>query len=40
MFEGARHMIQRQADGTEDWMVFFKDNEGRLLAMMSQVGPA
>ncbi len=36
-FVGAPHMIHRHADGTEEWMAFFKDPEGRLLALMSQV---
>jgi catechol-2,3-dioxygenase len=31
------HMIHRHADGTEEWMAFFKDPEGRPLAIMSQV---
>jgi catechol 2,3-dioxygenase-like lactoylglutathione lyase family enzyme len=33
------HMIHRHADGTEEWMTFFKDPEGRLLALMSQTMP-
>jgi catechol 2,3-dioxygenase-like lactoylglutathione lyase family enzyme len=33
------HRIHRHADGTEEWMTFFKDLEGRLLALMSQVKP-
>ena len=37
-FVGAPHMIHRHADGTEEWMAFFKDSEGGLLAIMSQVG--
>jgi DNA-binding CsgD family transcriptional regulator/catechol 2,3-dioxygenase-like lactoylglutathione lyase family enzyme len=36
-FSGAPHMIHRHADGTEEWMAFFKDLEGRPLALMSQV---
>jgi len=36
-FSGAPHMIHRHADGTEEWMAFFKDPEGRPLAIMSQV---
>jgi len=36
-FKGAPHMIHRHADGTEEWMAFFADPEGRLLALMSQV---
>jgi hypothetical protein len=31
------HMIHRHDDGTEEWMAFFKDNEGRPLAIMAQV---
>jgi catechol 2,3-dioxygenase-like lactoylglutathione lyase family enzyme len=31
------HMIHRHEDGTEEWMAFFKDNDGRPLAIMSQV---
>jgi catechol 2,3-dioxygenase-like lactoylglutathione lyase family enzyme len=34
------HMIHRHADGTEEWMTFFTDPEGRLLALMSQAKPA
>ena len=37
-FSNAPHMIHRHADGTEEWMAFFKDLEGRPLALMSQVG--
>jgi DNA-binding CsgD family transcriptional regulator/predicted enzyme related to lactoylglutathione lyase len=36
-FNGAPHLIHRHADGTEEWMAFFKDPEGRFLALMSQV---
>jgi catechol 2,3-dioxygenase-like lactoylglutathione lyase family enzyme len=39
VFLGAPHMIHRHADGTEEWMAFFSDNEGRPLALMSQVQP-
>lgn len=38
-FAGAPHMIHRHADGTEEWMTFFEDNEGRHLALMEQVRP-
>ena len=38
-FKGAPHLIFRHADGLEEWMAFFKDPEGRLLALMSQVRP-
>jgi DNA-binding CsgD family transcriptional regulator/catechol 2,3-dioxygenase-like lactoylglutathione lyase family enzyme len=36
-FTNAPHMIHRHADGTEEWMAFFTDNEDRPLALMSQV---
>jgi DNA-binding CsgD family transcriptional regulator/extradiol dioxygenase family protein len=36
-FIGAPHMIHRHADGTEEWMAFFKDNEERPLTIMAQV---
>jgi DNA-binding CsgD family transcriptional regulator/extradiol dioxygenase family protein len=39
MFAGAPHMIHKHADGTEEWMAFFNDPEGRPLALMSKVGP-
>jgi len=35
-FTHAPHMIHRHADGTEEWMAFLKDNEGRPLAIMSK----
>jgi catechol 2,3-dioxygenase-like lactoylglutathione lyase family enzyme len=38
-FKGAPHLIHRHADGTEEWMAFFRDPEGRFLALMSQVPP-
>lgn len=38
-FNGAPHLIYKHADGTEEWMAFFKDPEGRFLALMSQVRP-
>ena len=33
------HMIHRHEDGTEEWMAFFKDNDGRPLGVMSQTRP-
>ncbi|MEJ0038125.1 MAG: VOC family protein [Gammaproteobacteria bacterium] len=36
-FISAPHMIHKHPDGTEEWMAFFKDPEGRPLALMSQV---
>ena len=38
-FTHAPHMIHRHADGTEEWMAFLKDNEGRLLGIMSRAMP-
>ncbi|HEY7466555.1 MAG TPA: VOC family protein [Dehalococcoidia bacterium] len=38
-FTDAPHMIARHPDGTEEWMAFFKDSEGGLLSIMSQVKP-
>jgi DNA-binding CsgD family transcriptional regulator/catechol 2,3-dioxygenase-like lactoylglutathione lyase family enzyme len=35
-FLGAPHLIHRHADGTEEWMAFFTDPEGRTLALMAQ----
>lgn len=36
-FINAPHLIHTHGDGTEEWMAFFKDNEGRPLGLMSQV---
>lgn len=36
-FTGVPHLVHRHADGTEEWMAFFKDPDGRPLALMSQV---
>lgn len=38
-FTHAPHLIHTHADGTEEWMAFFRDNEGRPLALISQVAP-
>jgi catechol 2,3-dioxygenase-like lactoylglutathione lyase family enzyme len=35
-FTDAPHLIYKHSDGTEEWMAFFKDLEGRPLALMSQ----
>jgi DNA-binding CsgD family transcriptional regulator/catechol 2,3-dioxygenase-like lactoylglutathione lyase family enzyme len=35
-FINAPHMIHRHDDGTEEWMAFLKDNEGRPLGIMAQ----
>jgi len=37
-FLNAPHMIHRHADGSEEWMAVFSDNEGRPLAIMSVAG--
>jgi DNA-binding CsgD family transcriptional regulator/catechol 2,3-dioxygenase-like lactoylglutathione lyase family enzyme len=36
-FTHAPHLIHRHADGTEEWMAFFEDPDGRPLALLSQV---
>jgi DNA-binding CsgD family transcriptional regulator/predicted enzyme related to lactoylglutathione lyase len=40
-FKGAPHLIYRdEATGSEEWMAFFDDSEGNMLALMSRVpGP-
>lgn len=38
-FKEAPQRIHRHADGTEEWMAFFEDPDGRFLALMSQVKP-
>jgi DNA-binding CsgD family transcriptional regulator/catechol 2,3-dioxygenase-like lactoylglutathione lyase family enzyme len=38
-FTHTPHKIYTHADGTEEWMGFFKDPESRPLAIMSQVKP-
>lgn len=38
-FTSAPHLIFRHPNGTEEWMAFFKDPEGRPLALMEQVQP-
>lgn len=38
-FLGAPHLIHRHDDGTEEWMAFFTDPEGRTLALMAQSVP-
>lgn len=40
MFTHAPHMIHRHEDGTEEWMAFFQDDQGRPLALMTQVRAA
>jgi DNA-binding CsgD family transcriptional regulator/catechol 2,3-dioxygenase-like lactoylglutathione lyase family enzyme len=38
-FKGAPHMVYRHPDGTEEWMAFFMDPDGRYLALLSQAKP-
>ena len=35
-FTHAPHMIHRHADGTEEWMAFFEDPDGRPMSIMAQ----
>ena len=39
-FVQAPHLIHRHPDGTEDWMAFFPDDEGRPLGLHMQRTPA
>ncbi len=39
VFLAAPHLVHRHADGTEEWMAFFEDPDGRPLALMSVVAP-
>ncbi len=36
-FSSAPHLIHRHEDGMEEWMAFFNDPDGQILALMSQV---
>jgi catechol 2,3-dioxygenase-like lactoylglutathione lyase family enzyme len=36
-FTDAPHMIFKHPDGVEEWMAFFKDCDGQVLSIMSQV---
>ena len=36
-FRDEPRLIHRHADGLEEWMAFFDDPDGRLLALMAQV---
>jgi len=38
-FINAPHMIHRHEDGTEEWMAFFNDPEGRPIAIMASAEP-
>ena len=38
VFTHAPHMIHRHANGTEEWMAFFTDPDGRPLALMAEMG--
>ena len=37
-FTHAPHLIHKHADGTEEWMAFFEDPDGRPLGLMGAVG--
>ncbi|MBL9049945.1 MAG: hypothetical protein JNK19_07530 [Tabrizicola sp.] len=39
VFTGAPHMIHKHPDGAEEWMAFFKDDEGRDLALHAIARP-
>ncbi len=40
VFRGAPHMVHRHENGTEEWMAFFDDVDGQLLALMAQEVPS
>ncbi len=37
-FTHAPHLIHKHVDGTEEWMAFLEDPDGRPLGLMSRVG--
>ena len=39
-FTDAPHVVGTHPDGTQEWMAFFKDCDGKLLAIMTQAKPA
>ncbi len=39
-FINAPHMIHKHGNGIEEWMAFFKDQDGRPLALMAQTSPS
>jgi DNA-binding CsgD family transcriptional regulator/catechol 2,3-dioxygenase-like lactoylglutathione lyase family enzyme len=39
-FVSAPHMVHRHADGTEEWMAFFSDPDGRPLGLIAQAAAA
>ena len=39
-FRGAPHMIHRHTNGVEEWMAFFADPDGHMLAIMAQTAPS
>ncbi len=39
VFEGEPHVVHMHPDGVEEWMVFFADPDGNLLALMAHVRP-
>jgi catechol 2,3-dioxygenase-like lactoylglutathione lyase family enzyme len=38
-FEGAPNLIHKHDNGVEEWMAFFPDPDGQLLAIMAQTHP-
>jgi catechol 2,3-dioxygenase-like lactoylglutathione lyase family enzyme len=40
IFEGDPHVINTEADGTEEWMAFFKDPDENILALATKKPPA
>jgi catechol 2,3-dioxygenase-like lactoylglutathione lyase family enzyme len=40
VFESAPHLIHRHESGMEEWMGFFHDSEGNMLALAAEIEPA
>jgi catechol 2,3-dioxygenase-like lactoylglutathione lyase family enzyme len=40
VFRDAPRLIHRHEDGVEEWMAFFEDPDGRLLALAARVAPS
>ncbi len=38
-FQGAPHSIHKHENGVEEWMAFFEDSDGGMLAIMAQTAP-
>lgn len=39
-FDGDPHVINKEPDGTEEWMAFFKDPDANILALATKQAPS